>query len=210
MITSGVLLTLICKTRDLKTWLESFKNISLVVLTVAVISGQFKVIVKGLGRSKVLLNTYGGAGISFFDKFKQFLYFIRSIFVSPRAVTIDHGNYHSYQLPIINYISWTGLALFIAALAGTWMFRKNLFVRICAMWMLFASIILLIIGWGAKENSMLLYGLYFGFGFLVPVFMVMVRINKPLLFYSILVIMTIVNIKGFVEMMQFALQYYPA
>lgn len=210
MITSGVLLPLICKTRDLKTWLESFKNVSLVVLTVAVISGQFKVIVKGLDRSKVLLSTYGGAGISFFDKFKQFLYFIRSIFVSPRAVTIDHGNYHSYQLPIINYISWMGLALLIVALAGTWMFRKNLFVRICAIWMLFASIILLIIGWGAKENSMLLYGLYFGFGFLVPVFMVMVRFNKSLLFYSILAIMTIVNIKGFVGMMQFALQYYPA
>lgn len=76
--------------------------------------------------------------------------------------------------------------------------------------MLFASIILLIIGWGAKENSMLLYGLYFGFGFLVPVFMVMVKINKPLLLYLILVVMTIVNIKGFMDMMQFALQYYPA
>lgn len=210
MITSSVLLPLICKTRDLKTWLKSLKNILLAILMIAMVSGQFKVIIEGLNRSKVLLSAYDGTGVSFFDKFKQFLYFVRSIFISPRVSVIDYSNHHSYQLPVINHVSWIGLVLLIMALAGVWMFRKNLFIRICAMWMLFASIILLIIGWGAKENSMLLYGLYFGFSFLVPVFMTMVKINKPLLLYSILVVMTIVNIKGFMDMMQFALQYYPA
>lgn len=209
MITSGVLAPLLCRTRNFKTWLKSLSVLALTTLSMAFVSGQFKVLVDGVARSKVLVGAYGGSGVGFLDKIKQFLYFTRSIFIAPNATVVDHGNHHSYQLPVINFVSWLGLVLLIMGILGMWIYRKNIFIKICAYWMLFATVILLLIGWGTKENSMLLYGLYFGFGFLVPVFMVIIKFNKPLITYGILLAMTIVNLMGFGQMMQFALQYYP-
>ena len=76
---------------------------------------------------------------------------------------------------------------------------------------------LLIFGWGTQENGLILYALYFGWAFFVLLFQLLEKIesklNAPFLTPIVTIIavsiLLMVNIPGMMEMVHFAVQYYP-
>ena len=81
----------------------------------------------------------------------------------------------------------------------------------------FSIVILFGLGWGTKENGSILYALYFGWAFLVLLFQLVEKIAEkwnlrflvPLVTAGCTVAFAVTNIPAIIEMIRFAIQYYP-
>ena len=95
--------------------------------------------------------------------------------------------------------------------------RKDKTVRIAGAWAGFSMLLLLIVGWGAPENGMILYTLYFGWAFMVLLFRLVegLAVKTKLPFLTPLVSCTIVallgwlNLCGIGKLLAFAITNYP-
>ena len=95
--------------------------------------------------------------------------------------------------------------------------RKKKISLAAGAWVLLSAIVLSVIGWGTKENGLILYALYFGWAYLVLLFQLIVNACEKLkisfgvvaISIIIIVILLIYNIPGVRNMLQFAFQYYP-
>ncbi|MGN1235159.1 MAG: hypothetical protein ACI4U2_04200, partial [Christensenellaceae bacterium] len=56
--------------------------------------------------------------------------------------------------------------LFVLAVAAYVVCRKERFATVCAYWILVSLVILAGLGWGAAENGMVLYSMYFAWAFI--------------------------------------------
>ena len=78
-------------------------------------------------------------------------------------------------------------------------------------------VILLLLGWGTSENGLILYGLYFGWAILMLLFQLIEKLGEtlklnillPLVSLLCAVILLYWNVPSILEMVQFAIQYYP-
>ena len=76
---------------------------------------------------------------------------------------------------------------------------------------------LLGLGWGTKENGLILYALYFGWAFLVLLFQLIEKVESklnlkflvPVVTIVVVVVLLVVNIPAIIEMVNFAITYYP-
>ena len=79
-------------------------------------------------------------------------------------------------------------------------------------------IMLLILGWGTAENGLILYALYFGWAYLVLLFQLVEKIETTLRIKYLTVVcgiaasggLLVLNIPAILEMISFAIAYYPA
>ena len=86
-----------------------------------------------------------------------------------------------------------------------------------AGWVGFSVIMLLGLGWGTKENGLILYALYFGWAFLVLLFQLVEKIESKLNIKFLIPVVTmvaviallVINIPAILEMVNFAITYYP-
>jgi hypothetical protein len=73
------------------------------------------------------------------------------------------------------------------------------------------------LGWGTKENGLILYALYFGWAFLVLLFQLVEKIENKLNIKCLIPVVTmvaviallVINIPAILEMVNFAITYYP-
>ena len=78
-------------------------------------------------------------------------------------------------------------------------------------------IMLVGLGWGTKENGLILYALYFGWAFLVLLFQLVEKIEKkmnvkyvlPLISVFSAVVLGVINVPAIIEMVNFAITYFP-
>ena len=155
------------------------------------------------------------------SKLKQYTSFIKSCFISPDTVEVykdnQVGKYNSIQLQKVNGYSYLGILIFIIALIGLIVTRKEKISQLAGVWMFFSLMLLGTIGWGAKENGMILYILYFGWSFLVLIYQLIKAIcEKIKLKYllnfvtiSLIIVCMICNYKGLKELLDFAITSYP-
>lgn len=74
-----------------------------------------------------------------------------------------------------------------------------------------------LVGWGIRENGLMLYSLYFSWAFLVLLFFLANKIGEQMRFKCFLpvasivgcVVLVILNIPAVSEMIRFAVSYYP-
>ena len=84
------------------------------------------------------------------------------------------------------------------------------------VWVVFSVIMLLLFGWGTKENGLILYALYFGWAFLVLLFQLLEKIEEKLHVRFLLPFVTAcavaallaINIPAIKELLDFAIIYY--
>lgn len=109
---------------------------------------------------------YSGVGLTFGDKLRQYTFFLRNYFLAPAAgVDFAAHEYASWQLAPITSMSVIGIMIFILALvSAVWNRNKKSCCAACG-WVAFSVCILLVLGWGTKENGLILYALYFGWHF---------------------------------------------
>ena len=93
--------------------------------------------------------------------------------------------------------------------------RKNKFAVVSFAWIAFSFVILGLVGWGSKENGMILYSYYFGWAFISLIVLLIEFIPKKLniLKYSLygcaIIALLVFNTIGFAKIIQFGIEYYP-
>jgi hypothetical protein len=104
----------------------------------------------------------------------------------------------------------------LAVISAIWN-RDKKSSLLAAGWVGFSVIMLLGLGWGTKENGLILYALYFGWAFLVLLFQLVEKIENKLTIKFLIPVVTmvaviallVINIPAILEMVNFAITYYP-
>jgi hypothetical protein len=164
------------------------------------------------------LSGFTGKAVTFADKIYQYTKFISSCFIAPNAgVNTTAFDYISWQLNPATGISFAGiLILLLAVISAIWN-RDKKSSLLAAGWVGFSVIMLLGLGWGTKENGLILYALYFGWAFLVLLFQLVEKIESKLNIKFLIPVVTmvavitllVINIPAILEMVNFAITYYP-
>lgn len=155
--------------------------------------------------------------ILFIDKLNQYTEFIKNCFIKPEiAITTNQFSAISFQLDKIDSVNLIGIILLLLATLGFWISKKEKISQISFSWIIFSFVLLSIIGWGAVENGMILYSLYFGWSFLVLIYQMAKFICDKLKYKYLLEVITIIfiiillsfNIPALQELLNFAFTYF--
>lgn len=164
-------------------------------------------------------NYFSGEKLSLADKFIQYSHFMINCFVAPDAEKAFIADNHiSWQLEFPQTLNLFGIAVAVIAVIAAVVNYKKISAIFCLSWISFSVIMLVVLGWGTAENGLILYSLYFGWAFLVPIFLLFEKIEKkfnknfiiPAISSVVCVILLVVNIPAIKEMLDFAITYYPA
>ena len=213
LLTSGILFPFISKFKNLKNWFYNVGKCFVVFILMMIITGQILLVFDLKDRINSLM-TYSGVNLTFIDKLQQFLYFVRSCFITPNEQIVSIDGSLRYYLIDIKFFSIIGsLILFICVISFI-INRKNRMALISFLWIIFSFIILCLFGWGTQENGLILYSLYFGWAYIVLVYLFIDKIIKNLkLKYFVIIIfclmLIIINFNGFYNMIKFCIEYYP-
>lgn len=220
LLTSMILLPFMSNkspVKDFKAWFMDMVKYGLEFVALMLVFCRFDVIFNLMSRIS-FLSGFTGKTVTFADKIYQYTDFICNCFVAPDAgvntTAVDHI---SWQLNPATGISFIGiLILVLVAISAIWN-RDKKSSLLAAGWVGFSVIMLLGLGWGTKENGLILYSLYFGWAFLVLLFQLAEKIESKLNIKFLVPVVTIVavvallviNIPAIMEMVNFAITYYP-
>ena len=180
--------------------------------------GRFDVVLDLVTRLGILLGFAGGGKSQ--GCFNQFTAFVSSCFAAPDAAAVtDASGYPTWQLTdrYITDISITGCILLALCIISVIINRKSAITRIAALWTMFSVVLLGIVGWGATENGMILYSLYFCWAYLVLLFQLVKWLSeklsaKPLTVIAscaAMIVLGIINLNGMEKLLGFAFTEYP-
>ena len=214
LLTSGICLPFISKTKNIKTWFKSALKCAAAFLGIMLIAGQLDLIVGAIDNFKGLMN-YGGDKLSFIERFEQFLAFIQSIFLGPDTRVIQNAGYLSLLLEKVNGFSIIGIIVLIICLISLIINRKNKMAIVSGLWILFSFALLCVMGWGTNENGLILYSLYFSWAFIILIYLFIDKLIKNDLIKRIIIIILCIsifvfNIPAFLEIAKFGIVNYPA
>lgn len=203
--------------KKLKNWLYEIKSYILEFVLIVIALSRIDIFLKFFGKVS-LYTSFSGENINFIDKFYQYTEFIHNYFLLPNAGEMFLKNdgyiWRLYDISAINMIGVT--ILVIALLWGIFNIdEKSSCISIA--WIGLSFLLLVILGWGTKENGLILYELYFGWPFLVLIVQLIARLEKAINTRLLFPIVTIVfmflclenNIVAINELVNFAVTYYP-
>lgn len=203
---------------NLKNKKDSFikiKKIIFIFISSIILVGYFNILLNSIYRIIYFYKTFGGEKILFSEKIRQYFSFILNCFIAPSIVQIQNilGDI-SIKLNEIEKINTIGIIIFIACLVSFFFYKKNKFIQNCFIWILFSWILLGLIGWGTKENGLILYSHYFSWAFSSLIFLFLRKIiKKNSIFYSIMIVtstyLLYINLNGIIEIINFGVKYYP-
>ena len=220
LLTSMILLPLMSKKspiKQFKKWILDIIKYGLEFTVLLLTFCRFDVIFNLL-QKYLTLSQFTGRTIPFTDKIYQYTEFIKNCFISPRAgINTTLYDYISWQLNQVTNISIIGVIILILVAISIIINKDKKISLLAAGWIAFSIIILVILGWGTKENGLILYSLYFGWPYFILLFQLIEKIEQKLkvnfLLPSITIITSIIlltiNIPAIIEMIKFAIKYYP-
>ncbi|MCL1805644.1 MAG: hypothetical protein FWG28_06570 [Clostridiales bacterium] len=161
------------------------------------------------------LSRFAAAGLPFMEKLQLYLKFVADCLLAPGGAASHAYAHASYQLPAPEGLSRVGIALLVLALAGFALNYKNKFCLMSLSWVLFSFCLLCLAGWGAEENGMILYSLYFSWAFLALIFAGLTKAlaKHPFIRFGLaaaaFLVVAAVNIQELRELIRFGFFYYP-
>jgi len=188
-------------------------DLGIAFLLAVYLCGQARVLFYAFSRIKALMRFAGGS-VPFVNRLYQYLNFMALCFKNPDVI-IHKNSSISYQLAPVASLNYMGILFFILIVFSFMVNRKNKLAQVCMVWVLYSFIILCVIGWGTPENGLVLYSLYFSWGFFILLFM---GIEKTLERYSLLkycvyailaVFLIFNNIPAIYDVIRFGINYYP-
>lgn len=221
LMTSIVLLPFMSEKRplrDLKGWISDMVAYGSGFLAMILVSCRSDVIFY-IKKRVLFLNSFTGHDVSFADKVFQYTGFIHDCFIAPNAgvdsISVGHI---SWQLDPAKEISLVGVVILSLSLVSVILNKEKKSSRFAAGWIAFSVVLLLFIGWGSKENGMILYSLYFSWAFFVLLFQLVERIGYylnvrcflPVFSIGCSVVLLVTNIPAIKELLDFAVTYFPA
>jgi hypothetical protein len=161
------------------------------------------------------LSKFAGGNLLFEEKLWQYLDFISHCLIAPAASASHTYPHISFQLLPPEELNRIGIALLVLAAVGYLLNFRDRYCILCFSWMLFSFGLLVIVGWGASENGMILYSLYFFWALLSLIFAGIKKLlaKFPIvrlgIFLATFVVVAAVNIRGLRELIRFGIEYYP-
>ncbi len=213
MITSGVIFPLISKFKSFKYWVINVLKCFAAFVVITIVSGRmyvFTTCIRDLG----LLLRFSGQKLAFIVKLKQFLYFVQSIFIAPASYVVNNASgMPSYQLLNVDSICIIGIIILALCIISFILNRKEKLSIISFCWVAFSFVVLCLVGWGTKENGLILYSLYFSWAYIVLLYMLLNKLVKNEkvkigIVVALCVLLLCFNIPEFVRLMNFGLTYY--
>ncbi len=220
LLTSMVLLPFLSDKsplRDLKKWAIDMLGYSFEFVVVILAFCRFDVIFN-LGARISFLSGFTGKSVGWADKVYQYTGFIRGFFLAPKAgVNLTAQDYISWQLETVTSVNFVAITILLLCVISTWINRDKKSSLLAAGWIGFSIVMLLGIGWGTNENGLILYALYFGWAFFVLLFQLLEKIEDkmnicflvPAVSAFCTVALAVINIPSIIEMVRFAVEYYP-
>lgn len=203
--------------KDFKAWFMDMVKYGLEFVVLMLVFCRFDVIFNLLSRI-YFLSSFTGKAVTFADKIYQYTDFIASCFIAPNAgVNTTFEPYISWQLNPATGINLAGILILVLVIISAVWNRDKKSSLLAAGWVGFSVVMLLGLGWGTKENGLILYALYFGWAFLVLLFQLVEKIENKLNIKFLIPVVTMVavaallmtNIPAIMEMLDFAITYYP-
>jgi len=164
------------------------------------------------------LGDFTGRTLTLWDKVCQYTYFIHNCFFAPDAgVDFTSFDHVSWQLNVATGLNYIGITILVIVVISAFINRDKKSSLLAAVWVMFSVILLLGLGWGMAENGLILYSLYFGWGFMVLVFQLIEKIEEKLNFKYLIPIISVIstclmlmtNLPAIREMLHFAVTYFP-
>ena len=203
--------------KDFKSWFMDMVRYGLEFVALMLVFCRFDVIFNFISRIS-FLSGFTGKTVTFADKIHQYTEFIRNCFIAPNAGVNTTAFVHiSWQLNSATGLSFAGILILVLAVISAIWNRDKKSSLLAAGWVGFSVIMLLGLGWGTKENGLILYALYFGWAFLVLLFQLVEKIENKLNIKFLIPVVTmvaviallVINIPAILEMVNFAITYYP-
>lgn len=203
--------------KNFKAWFADMEKYGLEFVAVLLVFCRFDVIFN-LPTRVSFLGGFTGHSITLMDKIYQYIAFVPNCFIAPDAgVNTTATDHISWQLNPVTSISFMGIAILLLAIVSTILNRDKRSSLLAAGWAAFSAVMLLGLGWGTKENGLILYALYFGWAFLVLLFHLVEKVEEklnmkffvPVFSIGCAVVLAVVNIPAIMEMVNFAITYFP-
>ena len=215
LLTSGILFPLVTWDRDLRKFVKKTALLCLAFFAVTILSGRLTTFLDMPGYI-ARYGYYAGGDVDPVRKLMQYVNFAGACLAAPYSgldfETLGHA---SWQLSPVIHWSRIGLLVISLAVCGVIVSRKDSFSRICAAWMGFSLLLLGIVGWGAIDNGLMLYTLYFGWAFAAMVFRFLdwafrrVRPLKLAVLLALILLLVLRNATALREVLIFGTRFYP-
>lgn len=218
LTTTGILLPFISKDKHLKNYLLSVLKCLLLFLAITIVFGQLSFIISFFETVLNNLNEFAGDKVLFVDRLKQYLNFVRGIFLAVPSKIVDADVsdfwYAQYLLEDVYNFSKFGILILLFCLISVIINRKNKMALISGFWVLYSFVILCLVGFGTQENGLILYSLYFSWSFIVLLYLLFMKIvRKPLVRFSVCVVvfalLLYVNVPRLYDIIDFGIMFYP-
>lgn len=215
LLTNGLFFPMLIAGKKIKqSILELFKT-GLTFFYTIVVFGQLPIILNIFSTGVTHVSKYMIKDCSFFNVICQYSNFVKNCFIAPFQTVLEERLGHiSFQLAPITSLSVVGTIIFILVIAGFILNRKNKFAKLCMCWVSFSIILLIFLGYGIRENGLILYSLYFSWAFISLLFLFFKKLFQkkpkllPIFLILLIVGLLIVNLNGLLNLIQFGLQYY--
>ena len=220
MLTSMILLPFMTENspiRNFKEWFMDVVKYGIEFVILMLVFCRFDVIFY-LTTKISTLRDFTGRGLTMMDKIFQYIEFVSNCFVAPNAgVNTTAVNHISWQLNTVTSVNIVGVIILLLVIISAIWNRDKKSCLIAVGWIGFSVIMLVGLGWGTKENGLILYALYFGWAFLVLLFQLVEKIEKkmnvkyilPLISVFSAVVLGVINVPAIMEMVNFAITYFP-
>ena len=214
LLTSGAFFPLLFDEKNAPKRLRALVSAGLSFLAVFILFGRVPLLNRAVETARDISSFAGGVG--FAARALQYLSFVSACFARP-AAGIDLAAYAhaSYQMHAATSINWPGFTLLLLAAVSAVLYRKDARMRVFSLWAGFSLVLLFLIGWGASENGMVLYTLYFFWAFAALLYMLFQRVlsRRPKLRAGLAALavaaLACVNTLGIIDLIRFGMRYYP-
>lgn len=220
LLTSMILLPFMplnSPSKDFKLWIRNIIKYGIEFVVVIIAFCRFDVIYNSVNKISQL-SRFTGENVTIENKVYQYTEFVRNCFISPKAgIDTYTYNHTSWQMNMVDSISVIGVIVLLIVIVSAILNYKKKSSLLCIGWIVFSAIMLMVLGWGTTENGLILYSLYFGWAFFVLVFQLVEKIEDIIGFKFLISTVTICisfvllsyNIPAIIEMLRFAIAYYP-
>lgn len=212
LITSGLILFFSGKVKEKKMYVSQLFRKGLLFLGVLAAFGRLNAIFEMKHLEFVLgFSSRGDSGrVRMMEKILQFFNFCKSIFVKPETLIENE----QYNLASVEKISIVGGVVVLFVFISFFVNYKEQFARVCFIWVLLSMAVLIGMGWGALENGMILYSLYFGWAYIALIALMIKRLlvkERKWIYVAGYVMSGIwigVNLYGIMDLIDFGIKHY--